>query len=74
MNWYIPKIQKTKEGKYYYGVTCPNTDHLLVIAEDPSEGAKRYPQGEALVSCHHCQTHHLFDSSEVRSLRVTEEE
>ena len=71
---YVPKIQKTEKGKYYYGVTCPATEHLLVIDEDPSEGAKRYPKDKVLVSCHHCQIEHLFDSSEVRSFQATGEE
>lgn len=74
MNWYIPKIQKVEKGTRYYGVTCPETGHFLVIEEDPSEGARRYPAAEIFVSCHHCQTHHLFDGSEVKSLEATGEE
>ena len=74
MSQYVPKLQKTERGKYYYAVKCPTTGNLLVIEEDPSEGSKRYPPNEVFVSCHHCQTTHLYDSSEVKSLRATGEE
>jgi hypothetical protein len=74
MSFYIPEGQKSEKGKYYYCVTCPNSGDLLVIEEDESEGAKRFPANELLISCHHCQTNHLFDSSEVRSLPVAEGE
>jgi hypothetical protein len=74
MSQYVPKIQETEKGKYYYGVICPKTDNILVIDEDPSEGGKRFPDDTVLVSCHHCQTNHLFDGSEVKSLRATGEE
>ena len=74
MSFYVPKIQETEKGKYYYSVTCQKTGNVLVIEEDPSEGAKRYPLGEVFVSCHHCQTNHLYDSSEVKSLLATGEE
>ena len=74
MTEYVPKIQDTEKGKWYYAVTCPNTGKILPFDEDPSEGAKRFPNPELFVSCHHCQTHHLFDGSEVKSLRATGEE
>ncbi len=74
MTWYVPKVQETQKGKYYYGVICPNAGHLLVIEEDPSEGGNRYPAAEVLVSCHLCQRNHLFDVSEVKSRRATGDE
>lgn len=74
MTQYVPKLQETEKGKYYYCVTCPNTENVLVIDEDPSEGARRFPHAEVLASCHHCQSTHLFDGSEVKSLRAAEEE
>lgn len=74
MSEYVPKVQTTEKGKWYYAVTCPNTGNILIIEEDPSESARRFAMAELFVSCHHCQTRHLFDGSEVRSVKATEEE
>lgn len=59
-----------QHGKFYYCVTCPETERPLLFAEDESRGLIPYPPGILTVSCHYCQSIHRIEHPVISSQEV----
>jgi hypothetical protein len=69
---YVPRRLKIKPGKFYFVAKCPNTKKILAIEGDPDRGSNPYSHADILVSCHHCQGRHRFETSEIIPCQASE--
>ncbi len=70
---YIPRFQVPRQPGHWFVYQCPNTADVLYIDPDSSKGLRRPSAGQYVHPCHICQTHHKFDSAEIRSIVVEPE-
>ena len=62
--FYVPNRLEIKPGAFYFVAKCPNTKKILAIEGDPDRGSNPYSHADILVSCHHCQGRHRFETSD----------
>ena len=63
--FYVPNRLEIKPGAFYFVAKCPNTKKILAIERDPDRGSNPYSLADTLVSCHHCQGRHQFETSDI---------
>src|SRR6476660_1095601 len=69
---YVPNRLEIKPGAYYFVAKCPNTEKILAIERDPDRGSTPYSHADTLVSCHHCQGRHRFETSDIIPCQASE--
>src|SRR6476660_2475465 len=70
--FYVPNRLEIKPGAFYFVAKCPNTKKILAIERDPDRGSNPYSHADTLVSCHHCQGRHRFETSDIIPCQASE--
>ena len=74
MSNYVQRFIRPVPGDSYFAAMCPTTGKVLLIDRDESRGMQPFKPELILILCHHCQTTHQFDGSQVSSLVSSGEE
>ena len=70
--FYVLNRLEIKPGAFYFVAKCPNTKKILAIERDPDRGSNPYSLADTLVSCHHCQGRHRFETSDIIPCQASE--
>ena len=60
-------------GKWYYGFLCKDCKGQIAILDDQSKGKKPANMsgaGHFRITCHHCETEHLYETSELAQFKA----